>query len=109
VRGRANVLRAVSDGIGLKGEDIVPPDEEIKAQMQAAQSGPPGGGPPGGAPGAPQQGKPGGQQPDQGGPQGQGGPPQPGPKAPQAPQTNVVGKTSVPGKVPQVSPAQGPA
>ena len=30
-RGRANVLRPVADGIGLDGETIVPPDEEIKA------------------------------------------------------------------------------
>ena len=34
IRGRAKVLRAVADGIGLPGEDIVPPDDEIKAQLQ---------------------------------------------------------------------------
>ena len=91
-RGRANVLRPVADGIGLDGETIVPPDEEIKAM---AQGGPPGG--PGGPPGGP-----GGQPP--GGP---GGPPG-APGAPQGPQTNVVGKT--PGAGPGMpNPAQGPA
>jgi hypothetical protein len=93
VRGRATVLRTVADGIGMKGEDIVPPDEEIKAQMEA-QGGPPG------APGAP------------GGPGQPPGPPgAPGavPGPPQGPQTNVVGST--PGAAPgtAVNPAQGPA
>ena len=100
IRGRANVLRAVADGIGLKGEEIVPPDDQLAAQ-QAAQGmgGPPGapGGPPG-APGAP---------PGPGGPPpGPGGPPPPGggggsPPAPPGPpaqgQTNVVGPARGPG------------
>jgi hypothetical protein len=88
-RGRANVLRNVADGIGLEGEDIVPPDEEIKAQMESA------GAPPGGAPG----GAPGGPSALPGAP----------PGAPQGPQVNVVGQTpgAAPGTPP--NPAQGPA
>lgn len=35
--GRAKVLRSVSHGIGLDGEDIVPTEEEIKQNQQAAQ------------------------------------------------------------------------
>jgi hypothetical protein len=85
IRGRANVLRAVSDGIGLPGTDIIPPDDEIKAQMAA----PPGVGAPGGAPGAPQA---------------------PGaPGAPQGPQTNVVGPTAGAGPGTPPNPAQAPA
>jgi hypothetical protein len=93
IKGRANVLRAVSDGIGLDGDDIVPPEEEINAMQQ----GPPG--PPGAPPGAP----PGG------GPAAPGGVPAGPPGAPQGPQTNVVGSTpsAAPGTPP--NPAQGPA
>lgn len=72
IRGRANVLRAVADGIGLNGQDVVPPDNEIAA-MQAGLPGsgaPPGGAPPGGGPA--------GAQP-------------PGNPGSPAPQTNVVG------------------
>jgi len=75
VKGRAKVLRAVSEGLGLPGE-IVPSDEQITAQqkaekaaqdMQASLGGPPGapgappgGGPPGpGGPGVPPGGPPG--------------------------------------------------
>ena len=83
------MLRTVADGIGLKGEDIVPPDEEIKAQMQ--QGAATGSARrawrlrrPAGAPGAP-------------------------PGAPQAPQTNVVGPTPGAGPGTAVNPAQGPA
>jgi hypothetical protein len=98
IRGRATVLRSVSEGIGLPGDDIVPPDEEIKAQMQAGPPVPPGA-PPGvpGGPGAPP-----------GPPQGAPGAP---PAAPQGPQTNVVGSTPArpPGAPPIVNPAQGPA
>jgi hypothetical protein len=88
IRGRANVLRSVSEGIGLVGEDVVPPDDEIVA-MQGGGPGAPPGAPPGGAPGGPA------------------APPPPG--APQAPQTNVVGPTpgAAPGQAP--NPAQGPA
>jgi hypothetical protein len=100
VRGRASVLRSVADGIGLKGEDVVPPDEEIKAQMQA-QSGGPGGAPP---PGAPPGGAPGGPAAPPGLP---GAPPQAGPSPPQPPQTNVVSPRP-PGAAPSVNPAQGP-
>src|SRR5262245_21907106 len=78
--GRANVLRPVADGIGLEGETIVPPEEEIKAMAQAAGAGgaPPGGGPgaPGGPPNAPP-GTPGNQAP--------------APTGPQGPRTNAVG------------------
>lgn len=37
-KGRGAVLRAVSSTIGLDGEQVVPTDEEIDAQMQAAQA-----------------------------------------------------------------------
>ena len=85
--GRANVLRPVADGIGLEGETIVPPEEEIKAMASAMQGGPPGaagGAPPGGGPGAP------------GGasaaPPGTPGNQPPMPTGPQGPRTNNVGK-----------------
>lgn len=87
VRGRANVLRAVSDGIGLDGENIVPPDEEIKAMTGA-----PGGPPPPGSP-------PPGSQPPGGG----------APSAPQGPQTNVVGPTAGAGQGTGINPAAAPA
>jgi len=89
VKGRAEVLRSVAAGIGLDGENIVPPEEEIKAM----QAGPPGA-PPGGPPGAP------------GGP---GAPPGAPPGGPQAPQTNVVGATPGAGPGTPPNPAQGPA
>ena len=37
IPGRAKVLRAVSNEIGLDGEDIVPPDDQLAASMQQAQ------------------------------------------------------------------------
>lgn len=88
IRGRANLLRGVADGIGMGGTDIVPPDDEIKAQLGGGPGGPPGA-PPGGPPGGPQQSA------------------LPAPAG--GPQTNVVGPTpgSAPGAMP--SPAQGPA
>jgi hypothetical protein len=102
-RGRANVLRAVSDGIGLEGEEVVPSDEEIKAQVAggAAGGGGPPGAPPGGGPGGPPGGGPGGPPPGPGGPGGPSqapkpgaGPPGPGgatpPKGPGQGQTNIV-------------------
>ena len=90
VKGRASVLRAVADGIGLDGEEIVPP-EDVIAQQQAGAGAPPGA-PPGAPAGAP------------GEPAAPGAPP----GAPQAPQTNVVGATpgASPGTPP--NPAQGP-
>jgi hypothetical protein len=93
IRGRASVLRSVSEGIGLDGEDVVPPDEEIKAMQETGGAPPPEGAPPGG-PGA------------AGPPPGASGAP---PGAPQGPQTNVVGATpgAAPGTPP--NPAQGPA
>lgn len=56
IPGRAKVLRAVSSEIGLDGEGIVPPDDELaasmaQAQAQAAQMA--AGGQQGGQPGAP--------------------------------------------------------
>jgi len=103
VRGRASVLRAVSNGIGLDGEEIVPPDEEIKAQMGGGPGGPPGAPPPGAPEGG---GAPPGQQTG-GAPTGAQGAK---PSAPQGPQTNVVGKTPQrpPGAAPAINPAQGP-
>jgi hypothetical protein len=53
--GRAKVLRAVSTGIGLDGEDIVPSDEQMKAQTQASQAAAITQGVPGHAMGAPGQ------------------------------------------------------
>jgi len=91
IKGRANVLRPVADGIGLDGETIVPPEEEIKAQQDAAAGG---GGPPG-APGA-----------EPGAP---GAPPGAPPAPPGAPQTNVVGATPGAGPGTPPNPAQGPA
>jgi hypothetical protein len=84
--GRANVLRPVADGIGLEGETIVPPEEEIKAMAQAGPpGGPPGGGaPPGGEPGAPGAG---GQAPP-----GTPGNQAPMPTGPTGPRINSVGK-----------------
>jgi hypothetical protein len=86
IRGRAEVLRSVAEGIGLNGANIVPSDDEIKAQQGAPgaggppEGGPPGGpgGPPGGAPGAPPGAPPG--QPPQG----------PAPQQIAGPATNVV-------------------
>lgn len=54
IPGRARLLRAVTNEIGLDGEGIVPPDDEIAAAVQQQQQQPPG------APGAPQKGAPGG-------------------------------------------------
>jgi hypothetical protein len=106
VRGRANVLRAVSEGIGLDGDDIVPPDEEIQAQQQNAPPGGPGGPPGPGGPGGP----PGGPAPPGGAPGGQSGAPGGAPSGLQPPQTNVVGKTPQRpgGPATPPNPAQGP-
>lgn|SRR6478609_4184289 len=67
--GRAALLRAVSTGVGLDGEEIVPSDEQVKAkvaeaeqQAQQAMAMQAGGGPPG-AGGAPPQGGGGAQMP----------------------------------------------
>lgn len=38
IQGRAKVLRAVASQIGLDGEGIVPPDDELAASMQAAKA-----------------------------------------------------------------------
>jgi hypothetical protein len=73
-RGRATVLRSVSEGIGLDGQEIVPSDDTMKMSMGPA------GMPPGGAPGGPG-----------GGPEAPQQPPGPAPSPIQGPQTNVVG------------------
>jgi hypothetical protein len=42
VSGRAKLLRSVSETLGLDGEEIIPPDEQIEQlqqQMQMAQAG----------------------------------------------------------------------
>lgn len=53
-KGRAAVLRSVSQTIGLDGEEIVPPDNEIGAGAPGAPpTGAPPGAPPGSPPGAP--------------------------------------------------------
>jgi hypothetical protein len=85
--GRANVLRPVADGIGLEGETIVPPEEEIKAMAQGGPPGAAGGAPPGGGPGAPG-GAPGGMP---NAPPGTPGNQSPMPTGPQGPRTNAVG------------------
>lgn len=51
IKGRAAVLRAVSTGIGLDGEDIVPPNDQLPSGAPMMPGGPPGA--PGGAPGGP--------------------------------------------------------
>jgi hypothetical protein len=88
VKGRAAVLRSVSEGIGLDGEEIVPPDDVLAAQQKAqalqAQMQPP----------APQKGS-----------AASGG----GVSSPQAPQTNVVGPTPGAGAGTPPNPAQAPA
>jgi hypothetical protein len=77
-KGRAHVLKSVSQGIGMDGDEIVPADHEIEAQQASAQAM------------AMAQGMAGhAQQP----PQGAGGPtPQQKPRATKAqgPQTNVA-------------------
>ncbi|MET0720990.1 MAG: hypothetical protein ABWY64_09170, partial [Tardiphaga sp.] len=95
VKGRASVLRAVANGIGLEGEDVVPP-EDVIAQQQAAQEQQAAAAPPGGAPpGTP------------GGPEAAAAPGAP-PGGPQPPQTNVVGATPGAGPGTPPNPAQGP-
>jgi hypothetical protein len=91
VKGRASVLRAVADGIGLDGESIVPPDEEIGAMQDAGAVAKPGAPAPEAPPAAP------------------GAPPGAPPAAPGAPQTNVVGQTPGAGQGTPPNPAQGPA
>lgn len=100
IKGRANVLRAVSNGIGLEGDDVVPPENELQPAPPPGPPGMPPGGP--GGPGAP--GGPGGGAPPGALPPGA-VPPQPGaaptalpggaggpsPQALQGPQANVVG------------------
>jgi hypothetical protein len=99
-KGRANVLRAVSTGIGLDGEEIVPSEDEMEAQQKQAQAqaqmaGMPGAvqqpPPPPGGPGGPKGGRKAAGPP----PAGPHGAPQaPGPQASSqamGPATNLVG------------------
>jgi hypothetical protein len=87
-KGRATVLRAVSKGIGLEGDNIVPSDDEIEAQQEMAKQLAAIQGMPGahmGAPQAPGEGQ-----------KASGAPPQQaqGPRSSnaQGPQTNTVGR-----------------
>ena len=98
-KGRANVLRAVSTGIGLDGETIVPSEDQMAQQQKQAEAMAAAGGMPGAMQQPPQ--PPGG--PKGGGQKAAGPPPAAGPPgAPQAPgpqasskgmgpQTNLVG------------------
>ena len=94
MKGRASVLRSVADGIGLKGDDIVPPEDEIKQMADQQQAGAPPGGPPGG-PGAPP--SPPGAPPPGGAPPAPSGGNDGSPTGPGQAQTNVVGKSPAPG------------
>jgi hypothetical protein len=100
-KGRANVLRSVSTGIGLDGEEIVPSEDEMAAQQQQAAAQAQMAGMAGHAQGPPQPpgppGKGGGQKaagpPPAAGPSG--APQAPGPQASSqamGPQTNLVGR-----------------
>lgn len=92
-KGRASILRAVSTGIGLEGEEIVPSTDQMEAQQAQAEqvaqlSGMPGAAmqppaPPGGEGGRKAAGPP---------PAGKQGPPTPGSSQAAGPQTNLVGK-----------------
>lgn len=78
-KGRSSVLRAVSEGLGLPGDDIVPPDS-----LQGTPGGDPAAGGTPGGPGAPPA--------PPGAPPAEGAPPGPAPpQAIQGPATNVVG------------------
>lgn len=99
-KGRATVLRAVSKGIGLEGDQIVPSADEIEAQQNLAQQLAAAGGmpgaqmtPPGQPPGAPGQKASGAPPAGAGGPGGGQGPqgPQRSSQA-SGPQTNLVGR-----------------
>lgn len=64
IAGRGKVLRSVASEIGLDGEGIVPPDDELdamQAAMMGGQGAPQEGGP--GGPGGPEQGAPGNENP----------------------------------------------
>jgi hypothetical protein len=95
-KGRAAILRAVSTGIGLSGEEIVPSEDEMEAQQQQAQAMATAQGMPGATqqPPAP----PAGQKAAGPPPSGAGGagggqaPQQPGTSRSMGPQTNLVGK-----------------
>lgn len=94
-KGRANVLRAVSTGIGLDGEEIVPSEDEMETQQKQAELQAQMAGMPGAMQQPPQ--PPGGQS---GGPRKAAGPPPAGIQAPgpqtssqaMGPQTNLVGR-----------------
>ena len=83
--GRAKVLRAVSTGIGLEGEEVIPSDEQIKAQQAQAQQA------------AAQQGVPGHQISGPGQPPGHGGPPPQGPGGGAGPPGGQGNKAPKPG------------
>ena len=94
-KGRASILRAVSTGIGLEGEEIVPSTDQMEAQQAQAEQVASMQGMPGASMTPPEQGKPGEGQRKAAGPPpaGGGGAPQPsGPSQASGPQTNLVGK-----------------
>jgi hypothetical protein len=93
-KGRAAVLRAVSETIGMDGEDIVPPDEQLQQMLQQAQQGQQGAP---GAPGAPDM--------QDAAKQAQGGQQGPAATGDMGPRVNLQAKQSAPGAspVPRIS------
>jgi hypothetical protein len=91
-KGRASILRSISQTIGLDGDEIVPSEEQMDQQQKQAQAQAAAGGVPGHAQGPPQP------------PGGQGGPPSgPGPNGPPGP----GGAPAQPS--PQANPPRGPS
>lgn len=83
-KGRAAVLRSVSNTIGMPGEEIVPSEDELQQQQAQAQQLAAASGKPGHEQEPPDQGKPGaGQRPPGGPPKAVGGPPGAGGGTPQ--------------------------
>ena len=91
-KGRANILRAVSTGIGLDGEEIVPTDDQLDEQQKQAAQVAQAGGMPGHAMGPPM--PPGGPQHAPGGPPGGGPGGGAGPQGPPPVPTGVPGNTA---------------
>jgi hypothetical protein len=92
-KGRASVLRSVSTGIGLNGEEIVPSADQMEAQQAQAEQVAAVQGMPGASMTPPQAGKPGEGQRKAAGPPPQGpGNQAPGSSQASGPQTNLVGK-----------------
>lgn len=91
-KGRAAILRSISQTIGLDGEEIVPSSEQMESQQKQAEQMASAGGVPGHAQSPPQP------------PDGQGGPgAAPGPNGPPGPQGAAAGPS------PQANPPPGPS